>query len=53
MTFTGHYTDSSDDETYDQRPMKRQSLSSVALNTNIGQVADELARKMTLNFILN
>jgi len=41
--------DSSDDDE-DTRPMKKQSLSS---NTLIGQVADELARKMALNFILN
>jgi len=54
LTFPAtYYTDSSDDEMCDQRPMKKQSLSSVALNTKVGQVADELARKMTLNFILN
>jgi len=43
--------DSSDEE-YDTRPMKKPSLS-VNFHENIGQVADELARKMTLSFILN
>jgi len=43
--------DSSDEE-YDTRPLKKPSLSAT-MNANIGQVADELARKMTLSFILN
>jgi uncharacterized Zn-finger protein len=42
--------DSSDEE-YDTRPMKKPSLSA-DLHASVGQV-DELARKMTLSFILN